>query len=86
LAEIYARRQKLTDETIGYAHSLKTDAMALLGKHLQATEKATGGEHGGRKEIDGSRKEPSNQTLTLKEHGLDKKLSADAQLLADLSV
>jgi hypothetical protein len=56
-----------------------------LGEYLKATPKATGGEHGGRvKEIDGTREEPSNPTPTLAELGISKKLSSEAQRLADL--
>jgi hypothetical protein len=40
---------------------------------------ATGGEHGGRSNIDGSRSAPSNPRPTLADAGIDKKLSSRAQ-------
>jgi phage N-6-adenine-methyltransferase len=43
---------------------------------------ATGGEHGGRPKIDGSRAEPSNARPTLADIGVDKKLSSHAQKVA----
>lgn len=83
-AEVYAKRQKLSDEAIGYAHSIKIDALTRLGEMLKATPKATGGEHGGRLAKDGSRVEPSNPTPTLADLGIDKKVSMVAQQLASL--
>ena len=43
---------------------------------LAETPKAKGGEHGGKKQLDGIRNEPSNPTPTLADMGIDKKLSA----------
>jgi hypothetical protein len=83
-AEVYAKRQKLSEETIAYATAIKIDAMTLMGEFLQTAPKASGGEHGGRSRIDGSRKEPSIPTPTLASLGIDKKESADAQALAAL--
>src|SRR5262249_10364632 len=36
-AEVYARRQKLSDEHIVYATMIKVDAMTLMGEFLQAS-------------------------------------------------
>lgn len=84
-AEIYAKRQHLGEEAIAYAHDIKLEALRLLGAMLKATPRATGAEHGGKKGIDGSRKEPSNKTPTLAELGLDKKTSMLARRVAALS-
>jgi hypothetical protein len=35
-AEVYARRQRLSEEAIGYAHTVKVDALALMGEFLKA--------------------------------------------------
>lgn len=50
-----------------------THCTPLDGDLLQAMPKATGGEHGGRKKLDGSRVEPSDTTPTYADLGLDKK-------------
>lgn len=77
-AEIYAKRQQLSEENIGRAHSLKIDALRKLGELLKETPKATAF-------LGGSKKEPTrNDAPTLKELGLDKKTSSIAQKLAEL--
>jgi hypothetical protein len=81
-AEIYAKRQRLGEQTINYAFEIRIEALARLGELLRDTPKATGGEHGGRAKVDGSRKEPSSPTPTLADLGLDKKTSMIAQQLA----
>lgn len=83
-AETFAKRQKLSEETIHYATALKLDAERKLGEILREAPKATGGEHGGRRPLDGARAEPSNPTPTLRDLGIDKKTSARAQRLAAL--
>ena len=45
---------------------------------------ATGGEHGGRARLDGTRAEPSIKRPTLAEVGIDKKLSAHARKVASI--
>lgn len=45
---------------------------------------ATGGEHGGRARLDGTRAEPSIKRPTLAEAGIDKKLSAHARKVASI--
>lgn len=83
--EVFAKRQKLGEEVIGYAHAIKTRALAKLGELLAAMEKASGGQTGGRaKKIDGTRAAPSISTATLSDLGVDKKTSAIAQQLAAL--
>lgn len=78
-AEIYARRQQLGDEAIGYAHSIKIEALRLLGEMLKNTPDAKPGP----KPQLGSASEP-NSVPTLFDLGIDKKVSMVAQRLADL--
>jgi hypothetical protein len=61
---------------------IRRRAEAKMGALLRDTEKAKGGDHGGRPKIDGSRKEPSNETPTLAEIGVTKKQSSEFQQLA----
>lgn len=84
-AEIYAKRQHLSDEAIGQATSVKVEAMRKLGEILLAAPKATGarGLSGGGTR--GSKKEPRvNEAPTLDELGLTKKESSVAQKIAAL--
>ncbi len=77
-AEIYARRQKLGEEAVDFAHSVKIEALRLLGEILKDTPKA-------KARFDGTSKEPSrNGADTLADLGVDKKTSAMAQKLAAL--
>lgn len=41
-AEVYARRQKLGDDAVKYAHAIKIEAMTLLGEFLKRAEKNKG--------------------------------------------
>lgn len=59
--EVFAHRQRLGDEITGYAHEIKTYALAKLGELLRDMPKATGGTHGGRPKELGSNNEPSYQ-------------------------
>src|SRR6266516_4412764 len=63
-AEIYAQRQKSSETIIKYAHAIKIKAERLMGEFLKTAPKATGGEHGGKHKLNGSREEPSNKTPT----------------------
>lgn len=84
-AETYAKRQQLGEEAIRYATSIKVEALAQLGRMLKETERAKGGDYGGKKKIDGTRLLPSIDTApTLAEMGLDKRTSKLAQDIADL--
>lgn len=77
-AEIYARRQKLGEEAIDFAHAVKIEALRKLGEILKETPKAQA-------RFDGTSKVPSrNGADTLADMGVDKKTSAMAQKLADL--
>jgi len=51
---------------------------------LAENPKATGDQHGGKKALDGSRIEPANPAPTLKQMGIDKKLSARSQKIAKI--
>ena len=83
-AEIYAKRQHLSESAISQATSVKVEAMRKLGEILKATPKAKTRMNG--KNFDGTKKEPSkNDAPTLEELGLSKKESAVAQQLASLS-
>ena len=78
-----AARQRLGEEVIGYAHSIKTHALVRLGELLAVMPKAKG--RGGRtSKLEGSRAVPSNSPPTLAEMGVDKKTSSVAQQLATL--
>ena len=77
-AEIYAKRQKLSDEAVNQATSVKVEAMRKLGEILQTSPKAKGEIYRGNK------KEPRADTPTLDELGLSKKESAVAQKIAAL--
>ena len=78
-AEIYAKRQGLSEEAISVAHSIKIEALRQIGMMLKDAPKAKG-------EIRrGTKMEPrENDAPTLKELGLDKKTSSIAQKLAEL--
>lgn len=82
--EVFAKRQKLGEEVIAFAHTIKTRALAKLGELLKDLEKR-GPEHsrgGGSK---GSKREPLlGAPPTLKDLGVTKKLAAVAQQLAAL--
>lgn len=81
-AEIYAKRQHLSEEAIGQATSVKIEATRKLGEILLETPKATGAKGVGPIAVP---KEYRNTTPTLDELGLTKKESAVAQKLASLS-
>ena len=82
-AEILARRQKLGEEAVQYATSIKVEALAQLGRMLKETPKNTGVRMSG-KDIGGTKWEPPINVPTLAEMGLDKKTSKLAQDIADL--
>lgn len=78
-AEIYAKRQKLGEEAMGIAASIKVEALRKLGEMLKATPRAKG------EILRGSILVPrENDPETLAELGLTKKESAIAQKLAAL--
>lgn len=84
-AEIYAKRQKLGEEAINYAFSIKVEALRQLGNMLKETERAgTKYSKGGGSK--GSKREPLlDAPPTLASLGLDKKTSKLAQDIASLT-
>jgi hypothetical protein len=82
-AEIYARRQKLGDEAMDVAASIKVEALRKLGEMLRAAPKNQGAK--GSAVPNRNRATKADETPTLEELGLTKKESAVAQKLADLS-
>ena len=77
-AELYARRQKLSDDCVGEAHGLKIESLAKLGVMLRRMPKHLGG----RPLKTGSKVEP----VTLADLGIDKKISMIAQQIASLRI
>lgn len=85
-AEIYARRQRASQETIDYAHGIKVDAMTLLGEFLSRQEKNKGVRLNGKDSIGGTKKEPPKKDVpTLAQAGITKKESALSQKLHKLA-
>jgi hypothetical protein len=86
-AEIYAQRQKLSEEAIANATAIKIDAMTLMGEFLRTAPKAIGTAGQGRPKIGGSRKEPPKnieEIASLSSAGISKKESSNGQFLARL--
>jgi len=83
--EVFASRQQLGETVIGYAHSIKTHALAKLGELLRQMPKAGGpGVAGpGRGKTD-HRSALVPDRSTYAELGIDKKTAAVAQALAEL--
>lgn len=81
-AEIYAKRQRLGEEAIGYAHAIKIEALRRLGEMLKETDRNQGAKGS---VVTGTGRVPvKDETPTLSDLGLDKKTSSIAQKLADL--
>ena len=84
--EIFATRQRLGEDVIGYAHALKIEALAGLGELIAKAPKAPsarGRKGGGTR---GSKKDPQvNTPPTLAEQGVDKKTANLARKLSGLS-
>ena len=79
--EVFARRQKLGEDVIGYAHAIKMRALARLGDGLQQIDKAKGGQPF-QKRSTSTTKAPVG--MTLKALGISRKVAAVAQQLAAL--
>jgi len=77
-AEHYARKQKLGEEAIGHAHSIKIEAQAMLGAFLEQAEKHIGG----RPSETSCDLQPVSKPSTLADLGLTKEESVNSQLLA----
>jgi N6-adenosine-specific RNA methylase IME4 len=79
--EVFAKRQDLGEEVIGFAHLIKTRALGRLGELLDAMPKNQGAVKG----KTGSKGKPVLDTApTLADLGIDKKTSMVAQQLAAL--
>ena len=83
-AEVYARRQQLSEETIGLAHALKIDALTKLGTMLANIEKSKGRSGPGRGKAGTAAGPAFTEAPTLAVLGIDKKTSMVAQQLAAL--
>jgi site-specific DNA-methyltransferase (adenine-specific) len=79
-AEVFARRQRLSEEAIEYATAVKIDARTMMGEFLKQAPKNQGANGS---KVTGSKREPvKDQTPTLADAGISKRESSDAQLLA----
>jgi N6-adenosine-specific RNA methylase IME4 len=80
--EVYAKRQKLSEEAITYATNVRVDAMTLLGEFLRDGPKAKGGQPYQKKSTGG--KNPPVEIPTLEENGIGKNEAKSARALARL--
>jgi len=83
-AEIYARRQHLSEEAMNIATAIKVEAMRKLGEMLKAAAKAKGKAGPGRGKAGAEAGPAFSDAPTLDELGLTKNESAFAQKLAEL--
>ena len=82
--QVYAKRQQLGEEVIGYAHALKVEALARLGDLLGMIEKR-GPQHSRGGGSNGSTREPlPTAPATYADLGIGKKEAMVAQQLAAL--
>lgn len=82
-AEIYAKRQKMSEEAIAHAHSIKIEATRLLGDFLR-TQPKNKGANGSL--VTGPKREPvKDLTPTLSDVGITKKESSNAQLVSKIA-
>ena len=84
--EVFARRQRLGEEAINFAYTIKTRALTRLGELLRDMPKAEGTRGKGRPKLGGTQMEPPKHatTPTLADLGVTKKVAAVAQQLAAL--
>src|SRR5262245_48991457 len=83
--EVFSHRQRLGEDVIGYAHAIKIHALAKLGALLAEMPKASGAGVGGPgRGKKGSRRDPFFARSTYAELGINKKIAAIAQQLAEL--
>lgn len=78
-AEVYAKRQRLSQDSIDYAHAIKIDAMTLLGDFLRSQPKNTGAKGIGKSVLPERKR---TQPPTLKASGISEKESAISQKLS----
>lgn len=84
-AEIYARRARLSQETIIQALGVRVIAMRMLGAMLKEIDFSTGSKGIGNPKKCGKLCIPHSNGTTLKELGLTKKESSDSQIMSDLT-
>lgn len=82
-SEVYARRQQLGEEAIGYAHAIKVEALARLGELLEKMPKARGGQPYQGRSTNSSREQVARTYADL---NIDHKTAMVAQQLAALPV
>lgn len=87
--EVFAKRQKLGEDVIGYAHTIKIRALGRLGELLKQIDKASGGKRpkgskGATGRISGTELVPLIAQPTLADLGVSKKVASVAQQLAAL--
>jgi N6-adenosine-specific RNA methylase IME4 len=79
----WQRMFKPVNEVADRAGEVWIEAEAKIGIELAKYPKAKGGEHGGKKRLDGYRKSPSNKSPSLKELCVTKKRAARARKLGE---
>jgi N6-adenosine-specific RNA methylase IME4 len=83
-AEYYARKQKLGQDAIAHATSIKTQAKAMLGHYLKNAPKNRGAKGS---KVTGTRQVPvRDETPTLADLGLSKNEAAEAMLLDTVKI
>jgi N6-adenosine-specific RNA methylase IME4 len=80
-AELYAKKARLGEQAVQYAAGIKLDAERRLGEYLKQTPDAP---KGGDTRSNGARVVPLDAAPSLSELGISKKLSAEAQRLAEI--
>jgi N6-adenosine-specific RNA methylase IME4 len=86
--EVFATRQRLGEDVISHAYTLKVEALVGLGELLKKQPKQAGsrGQLAGRNASGGTKMEPpETRPPSLAEMGIDKKTSSLAQRLAALT-
>lgn len=82
-AEIYARKAKLGAEAVNYATGIKLHAERMLGEYLKATPDAPKG-WTAKSQSSGEEPKDPDAPPTLAELGISRKLSSEAQRLAEI--
>ncbi len=87
-AKIYAKRHKLSEEAIKYAHGVEIEALARLGEFIKASPKANG-TRGNISQINavlsgGVKITPPVENITLDELGIDKNAAKEARVALSL--
>jgi hypothetical protein len=85
-AEVYAKRQKLSEEIVKHANAIKIDAITRMGEFLKTTEKNVGakGNPGGRGAKIVRSPNGTAQPPTIASAGISKRQSSEAQAMATM--